>query len=226
MEGVPFSRPLSITKGTMTTFSPFRAARHSLCICIAASLLALISLRAEEEASEKKHAEITRSLSATVVDDKGATQGSVNLKKGDVYEVVSETFSEATLKLTDKLARVPKDALKIDEAREGEGSIRIVSAKIGFPHDRVYEVKEEVKKKIREQLAKGAISPANPVKIEVTEDLLRAKAKMVTTYTHTYPNGSTAAVRRNGYLSLLITYEYGGKRLEKFAKEKQFISLP
>lgn len=195
---------------------------------LAACLFAATPLSAEDPAA--RQAEVTRSVSGNILDEKGFSKGTVSLKKGDVFEVAAESVANVTLKDGEKLIQAPGDAVKITEVSDDEAvvgsSLRIVSAKMGFPNDREYEVKQEIKKLIKKRLDKAPITAAAPLEIRVTDELLRAKAKAATYTSRTNSNGYTVVYRRPGSIYLLITYEFDGKRLEKVGKEGNTISLP
>ncbi len=193
-------------------------------------LLAGIGAAFAEEEAKVKQAEVIRSVSGTSLDEKGFSKGSVPVKKGDTFEVSAESISEVTVKTDSGLVKLPKDSVKITEVAGSEaitGSpLRIVSAKLGFPGDRDYEVKEEVKKIIKKRIAAGQpITATSPVQIPVTQDFLRAKAYQATTVTSDV-GGQPTLMRRSGSLVLTITYEFDGKRDKKSAMEGGNIALP
>lgn len=199
-----------------------------LLLSLCAFLTALAPLRAEE-AAVVKQAELLRSVSATALDEKGFSKGQVTLKKGETYEVVSESISDVTVKNDATLIKIPKDAVKVTETQAGDAAfgaspLRIISAKLGFPKDRQYEVKEEVKKVIKDRLERGPITAAQPVEIPVSRELLRIKARFLNE-TYTAPDGTIRQVQK-GPLFLTITYEFEGARQEKQAMEGSRISLP
>jgi len=155
------------------------------------------------------------------VDEKGVTTGSVNLKKGDSFEVVNEDMASVTVENNGSLVKIPKDAVRVsvqEPPAPDSGMIRIVSAKFGRTGDRTYEVKEEVKKRIPQ----GPIK--DPVKILVSDALLRAKAAAVNQSTGTV-NGNVVTVDSRP-LILKVTYEWNGQRLTKEAMEGQTLQLP
>jgi hypothetical protein len=174
-----------------------------------------------EEVAKVKMAEVLRSVSASYVDDKGLSAGNVTLKKGDSYEVVKEDLSSVVVEGNGQFIKIPKDAVRVTEAAPpapGSGVLRIISAKYGKTGDREYEVKQELKKRI----PAGSIS--SPVKILVSDALLRAKAAAANQTTGVV-NGNVVTVDTRSFI-LTVTYEWDGKRLKKEAMEGQTIELP
>lgn len=186
-----------------------------------------LTCRAAEEEPDKQ-AEAVRSVSGTLVDEKGASKGTISIKKGDVFEVASVGMGSVTLRDGENLIKVPGDSVKVTEAEGDEllaSSLRIVSAKMSFPNDRRYEVKQEIKKLVKKHLESGPITPESPLKIQVTDRFLRAKAGSVMYYFLKNANGDLVQYRKTG-LFLTVTYEFDGKRLEKTGGENSTITLP
>lgn len=182
-----------------------------------------VSLLAEE-AGKAKAVEVTRSVTASYLDEKGFSAGSASVKKGEVYELAKEELSSVVVKDGGKLIKLPKDAVNVTEVEEGQsdspgGSIRIISAKFGYGGNRQYEVKEEIKKRLRDQKLD------EPVEILVTDALLRAKASLVTMISRTV-NGMTYTTRNPSKMLLTVTYEVNGVRRVKETLEGRTLVLP
>jgi hypothetical protein len=134
-----------------------------------------------QEDTKRYQAEILRSVSGHALDEKGFSRGSVPLKKGMVYPVSEQSFSDVISDDGGERIKVRKSDVRLSEveatdteAANGAGFLHIVSAKYGRPNDRQYEVKEEIKKR----LPKGPIT--NPVEILVSDALLRSRAGFMT----------------------------------------------
>jgi hypothetical protein len=178
-----------------------------------------------QEDTKKYEAEILRSISGNALDEKGFSQGSVPLKKGMIYRVLEQSFSDVILDNDGKRIKVGKNDVRLSEAKatdeegaSGAGFLRIVSAKYGRPNDRQYEVKEEIKKR----LPKGPIT--NPVEILVSDALLRSRAGYMTQTG--VLQGNVVIMQKDTPCILTITYEYNGERLKKEVMEGRNLVLP
>jgi hypothetical protein len=186
-------------------------------------LVALLgTVRAEEtvEKTTKYRGEILRSVSGSVLNEKGFSSGTEKLTKGESFPVVSQTLADVTLDVGGKTVRVAKSDVLITEdtgSAEGGNFVRIVSAKYGLPEGTKWEVKEEVKK----------LMPPNPLtkpaQIPVTDSLLRSKAGTMVSVK--IVNGQKIISQRND-ASLKITYEVDGVRKEKTVMEGGTLTLP
>ena len=184
------------------------------------ALLAVLTIAraADSEKSDKpSQAELLRSVSASVLDEKGFGGEPVQLAKGDVYPVVKESMIDVILDMDGKQVRVNRSDVKITEGGAEGDYVRIVSAKYGFPDQNAWEVKQEIRKRMPENPL------TKPVKILVSDKLLRAKAAtMVKTVVI---NGITTVTPRNDAI-LTITYEVNGERKVKEVPENKYLTLP
>lgn len=182
------------------------------------TLLAIFAILASvqaEDAKKPQKVEIIRSISGSVVSDTGIGGGTVQLIKGSIYPVLKDGLTEVTLDVNGQTVRVLKDAVRPTEA---DGSfLRIISAKYGFPGEQQFEVKEEIKKRLPENPVK------EPVKILVSDKLLRAKAGLMTRTKMV--NGRVVTYDRNDAI-LTITYEYDSERKTQEVMEGKYLILP
>ena len=177
--------------------------------------LALLTAVQAEDANKPQKVEIIRSISGSVVSDTGIGGGTVQLIKGSIYPLLKDGLSEVTLNVNGQTVRVLKEAVRPTEA---EGSfLRIISAKYGFAGEQQFEVKEEIKKRLPDNPVK------EPVKILVSDKLLRAKAGLMTRTKMV--NGRVVTYDRNDAI-LTITYEYDAERKTQEVMEGNYLILP
>ena len=173
---------------------------------------------------KKFQAEMLRSALGSTLDDREFSKGTIQLKKGDVFLVEKQTYSDVVLAKRGERFRVAKNEVRLTEANpstetEAYGeSLRILSAKYDRPNNRQYEVKEEIKKRLPE----GALLA--PVEILVSDALLRSRAGyMVQTGVL---QGNVVTMQKDVLCILTITYEQNGQSFKKEVLEGNTLVLP
>jgi hypothetical protein len=184
----------------------------------------LSSLFAQEQ-QRQYQAEIVRSTAGNILNEKGFSAGTVQMKKGMIYDVTEQTLSDVILLDNGQRIRVPKSDVIVSERsssssddQEGSGVLRIISAKYGRPGEFQYDVKQEIRKRI----SSGPI--AQQIEILVSDKLLRARAASMTQSGVT--DGFNIVMKKDSLCVLTIAYDFNDQRFTKEAIEGSTLKLP